>query len=154
MKTNYREIHESLILKSSNFKELKNQILINGIISLSKPKIDFFSYIIKTIISQQISDKVANSIWKKFCENFEKKIPTIRKIKNVSCLKTILDNIGISKKKNEYILNFYKSIISKSINLQMLKGQNEQEIRKQLLKFRGIGQWTCDMIFIFFSFKK
>ena len=34
----------------------------------------------------------------------------------------------------------------------MLKGQNEQEIRKQLLKFRGIGEWTCDMI-LFFSFK-
>ena len=85
MKTNYREIHESLILKSSNFKELKNQILINGI-PLSKPKIDFFSYIIKTIISQQISDKVANSIWKKFGENFEKNTNN-KKIKMLVALK-------------------------------------------------------------------
>jgi len=72
MKVNYDDIHQSLILKSSKFKELKNQIFMNGVIRIPKPKIDFFAFMVKTIISQQISDKAANSIWKKFCKYFDK----------------------------------------------------------------------------------
>ena len=63
MKTNYKDIHESLITKSLKYTEIKNQIFKKGVISLPKPKIDFFSFVVKTIISQQISDKAANSIW-------------------------------------------------------------------------------------------
>ena len=62
MKINYEDIHRLLIKKSTRYNELKNQISKNGIITLSKPKIDFFSFIVKTIISQQISDKIADSI--------------------------------------------------------------------------------------------
>ena len=60
MKINYEDIHRLLIKKSTRYNELKNQISKNGIITLSKPKIDFFSFIVKTIISQQISDKIAD----------------------------------------------------------------------------------------------
>ncbi len=107
MKINYRDIHKLLILKSSNYNELKNQIFENGIISLSKPKIDFFSYVVKTIISQQISDTVANSIWINFCKYFEKNIPKFEKIKNLEWLEdTALENIGISKKKKRIYYSF------------------------------------------------
>ena len=150
MKTNYKDIHESLITKSLKYTEIKNQIFKNGIISLPKPKIDFFSFVVKTIISQQISDKAANSIWEKFCQYFEKNIPNLKKIDNVYFLKTILNNIGISKKKKEYIVNFYRSVSSNSINLNLLKKQEENEFKKQFIKFKGVGDWTCDMILIFF----
>ena len=42
MKVNYDEIHQSLILKEYKILRIKNQIFLNGIIRLSKPKIDFF----------------------------------------------------------------------------------------------------------------
>ena len=95
MKIDYKEIHKSLLLKSSNFYELKKQISNNGLISLSKPKMDFFSYVVKTIISQQISNSLANSIWKKFCSYFEKNEPKLEKIEHIDCLKFSLENLGI-----------------------------------------------------------
>ena len=52
MKINYEDIHRLLIKKSTRYNELKKQISKNGIITLSKPKIDFFSFVVKTIISQ------------------------------------------------------------------------------------------------------
>ena len=58
MKVNYDDIHQSLILKSSKFKKLKNQIFLNGVIRIPKPKIDFFAFMVKTIISLQISDNL------------------------------------------------------------------------------------------------
>ena len=150
MKINYEDIHRLLIKKSTKYNELKKQISKNGIITLSKPKIDFFSFVVKTIISQQISDKVANSIWKKFCKFFEKNTPRFNKIENIHYLESNLKEIGISNKKQEYILNVYNSIISKSINYSIIKNLSENEIRKQLIKLKGIGIWTCDMILIFF----
>ena len=150
MRVNYNEIHQSLILKSTKFSELKNQIFLNGIISLSKPKIDFFSYVVKTIISQQISDKAANSIWKKFCKYFDRNMPHFKKIKDISTLELKLKNIGVSKKKKEYILIFYRSVLSKSFNINIFKDLSEKEIKEHLIQIKGIGVWTCDMILIFF----
>ena len=40
--------------------------------------------------------------------------------------------------------------MSKSINFNLLKSKNEDEIKKQLTSLKGIGNWTCDMILIFF----
>ena len=40
--------------------------------------------------------------------------------------------------------------MSKSIDYSLLKKLSEDEIRKQLIKLKGIGIWTCDMILIFF----
>ena len=150
MKVNYDDIHQSLILKSSKFKKLKNQIFMNGVIRIPKPKIDFFAFMVKTIISQQISDKVANSIWKKFCKYFDKNTPKFKNIKNICSLELQLKNIGISNRKIEYILTLYQSMLSKSLNSNLLKNQSEDEIKKKLTKFKGIGMWTCDMILIFF----
>ena len=150
MKVNYDDIHQSLIFKSSKLKELKNQIFMNGVIRIPKPKIDFFAFMVKTIISQQISDKAANSIWKKFCKYFDKNTPKFKNIKNICSLELQLKNIGISNRKIEYILTIYQSMLSKSLNSNLLKNQSENEIKKKLTKLKGIGMWTCDMILIFF----
>ena len=150
MKVNYDDIHQSLILKSSKFKKLKNQIFMNGVIRIPKPKIDFFAFMVKTIISQQISDKAANSIWKKFCKYFDKNTPKFKNIKNICSLELQLKNIGISNRKIEYILSLYQTMLSKSLNSNLLKNQSENEIKKKLTKLKGIGLWTCDMILIFF----
>ena len=40
--------------------------------------------------------------------------------------------------------------MSKSIDYSLFKKLSEDEIRKQLIKLKGIGIWTCDMILIFF----
>jgi len=57
--------------------------------------LDFFAFLIKTIISQQISDKAAQSIWKKLCLKF---YPRELSIKNVRSLES-LNNFCIPKLK-------------------------------------------------------
>ena len=79
--------------------ETKKQIYENGIIRLSKPKIDFFSYVVKTIISQQISDNVADSIWQKFCKYFEKNIDNILLSSNIN----IVENAASLNNFNNHI---------------------------------------------------
>ena len=61
-----------------------------------------------------------------------------------------MKNIGISKKKKENIIIFYRSVLSKSFNINIFKDLSEKEIKEHLIQIKGIGVWTCDMILIFF----
>ena len=65
MKYKKNKIHNYLLRASADTIFLKKIIKFNGILDLKNNELDFFSFICKTIISQQISFKVANKIWEK-----------------------------------------------------------------------------------------
>ena len=144
---NFKKIHQEILKKSSKFSIIKNEIEKNGLIKIQKSRLDLFSFITKTIISQQISDKVAQSLWKKFCYFLKNEYPNKSDITNIYQLNNALRNIGISQKKKSYIKAFYNS---KENLLNELESQSEDKIRNSLIKFSGIGNWTCDMVLIFY----
>ena len=150
MKINFHYVHNTIIRKCKQYPFIKDQIQKNGVLIIKKQRIDFFSFLIKTIISQQISDKAAESIWKKFCFEFEPKRISIKNIKNLKCLENILEKIKVSKKKKSYICNIYEDLISKSLNTRSLSKMDENLFRSILTEYNGIGPWTCDMLLIFF----
>ena len=140
-------VHSEILKKSFNLEKVKNQIEKNGIIELTKPKLDLFTFISQTIISQQISNKVAQSIWKKFCLLLKTDFPKIEDIRSKKKLSYLLKDIGISNKKKKYIELLYEGINFENVELEKL---NEENIRNYLLNFSGIGNWTCDMVQIFY----
>ena len=140
-------VHSEILKKSFNLKKVKNQIEINGVIELTKPKLDLFTFLSQTIISQQISNRVAQSIWKKFCLLLKTNFPKIEDIRSKKKLSDLLKDIGISNKKKKYIELIYEGINFKNVELVKL---NEENIRSYLLNFSGIGNWTCDMVQIFY----
>ena len=74
--------------------------------------------------------------------------PTIKSINSKNDLLKIFENLGISERKKNYIFNIYDLIIKKSIpNIIHLP---ENIIREKLKKIKGIGNWSCDMVMIFF----
>ena len=145
---NFKKIHQEILRKSSKYKIIKREIEKNGIMKIKKSKLDLFTFITKTIISQQISDKVAQSLWKKYCLFFKTEYPNKNNIINKSLLNDALENIGISQKKKNYIKAFYND--SKKNLVDKLKFQDEEKIRTSIIKFPGIGNWTCDMVLIFY----
>ena len=144
----FKKIHQEILKKSSKFRIVKNEIEKNGIIKIQKSRLDLFSFITKTIISQQISYNVAQSLWKKFCFFLKTEYPNKIDITNNYQLNSALRNIGVSQKKKSYIKAFYDNSKENLINL--LEHQNEEIIRTSLIKFSGIGNWTCDMVLIFY----
>jgi len=145
---NFKKIHQEILRKSSKYNIIKREIEKNGIIKIQKSKLDLFTFITKTIISQQISDKVAQSLWKKFCLFFKTEYPNKKNIINKRLLNNALENIGISQKKKSYIKAFYND--SKKNLIDKLEFHDEEKIRTSLIKFPGIGNWTCDMVLIFY----
>ena len=150
MKIDFNRIHSEIVKNCNKLPYIKKNIQRNGILIVEKQKIDFFSFLIKTIISQQISDKAAQSIWTKFCCKLKTTNPSIKNIKSLSSLKKILEEIKISSGKRNCICNIYKRIMLNNLNFKHLDSLEEENIRSKLTEFKGIGPWTCDIILIFF----
>ena len=146
---NFKKNHEVLLTKCKDFIFLSNEIKANGIIEIHKPKIDFFFFLCKTIISQQISDKVATSIWKKLCENLSNK-KNINSLKNSNDFIYKIKNIGISKRKVGYIINLFRHVKKNKFFFDELSVKKDSEIRNELIEIKGIGEWSIDIFLIFF----
>ena len=103
---NFKKIHQEILKKSSKFRIVKNELEKNGIIKIQKSRLDLFSFITKTIISQQISYKVAESLWKKFCFFLKTEYPNKIDITNKYQLNNALRNIGVSQQKKVILRHF------------------------------------------------
>ena len=150
MKNDFDHIHSEILLKSKSYSHIYEQISLNGVIKVEKTKLDFFTFILKMIISQQISDSLAKIIWGNLCSILNCQNPNIKKIKSKKHLMDSISTLKISKRKIDYIISLYDLIITKDLKVRKILSLNDKGLKDELCKFRGIGPWTCDMILIFF----
>ncbi len=146
----FKKIHKDLLKKSYEFVSLRSEIKINGVIEIKKSDLDLFCFLFKTIISQQISDKVATSIWERICLKLKVRRLELNDFSNKKKLKTLLEEVKISSLKTNYILGIYNDFEQNKINDDQIKKLDETNIRSLLMQYRGVGSWTCDMVLIFF----
>jgi len=57
--------------------------------------------------------------------------------------------IGVSRQKATYIKALSYSIIQKEIDLESLSTKSSQQVREELIKIKGIGNWTIDVYLMF-----
>ena len=128
-------------------KDKKIKILINKYpIPKFSPNDNYFEALSKSIIYQQLNVKVAKIIYTRFLSLFKNKIPTPNQYLNMK--HSDLKDIGLSKQKINYINNI-SIFFKEKYNKHQFKTDSEQEIRKQLIAIKGIGQWTIDMFMMF-----
>ena len=99
------------------------------------------------IIEQQISFKAAITIKKRF-HSIVKNLD-YSQILNIE--DGIIQKIGLSFRKVEYIKNTYKFFSKKSIKFEDL---SNEEVINELTKIKGIGEWTAQMFLIFNFFRQ
>jgi len=58
-------------------------------------------------------------------------------------------NIGISRQKTTYIKALSHSIIQNEIDIESLATKSSQQVREELIKIKGIGNWTIDVYLMF-----
>ena len=150
MRSKNEKIHDLLIEKSRKFPFIKNEISNNGLLKITKQNTDLFSFMVKTIIAQQISNEVAEMLWERLCSQLEQNSISIKSFKNIRYLKKILIKTKISESKINYISELYIAMLKKEIDEHMLLKKTEDEINSLLIGYKGIGQWTCNMILIFY----
>ena len=127
------KIHDFLINKSRKFPFIKNEISNNGLLKITKQNTDLFSFMVKTIIAQQISNEVAEMLWERLCSQLEQNSISIKSFKNIRYLKKILIKTKISKSKINYISELYIAMLKKEIDERMLLKKTEDEINSLLI---------------------
>ena len=104
---------------------------------------DIFYTLIRSVIGQQISVKAASTVWSRFCE----RIGDIEPNNILSADIEELRSCGLSQRKAEYVIGISESW-SDYDSLEW-KEMSDEEIIQELIKLRGVGKWTAEMILIF-----
>ena len=100
-----------------------------------------------SIISQQLSTKVAAIIYERFLALFPAKKPTIQKVLDTP--EDTLRAIGISYAKINYIYAVASFCLEHKITDKKLQKLSNEEIIALLTQIKGVGKWTVEMLLMF-----
>ena len=100
-----------------------------------------------SIISQQLSTKVAKVIFKRFLELYKGKEPKPQQVLDTPA--TTLRSIGLSNAKVSYVHNVAVFCIEHKITDKRLLAMRNEEIIELLVQIKGIGKWSVEMLLMF-----
>ena len=111
-----------------------------------KQKKKVYLHLCGSIMSQQLSVKVADVIWKRFLALYSKQ-PTPQQI--VETPFAALRGIGLSNAKVSYVQNVAKFAIEQGMEFKQLQKMSNEEVTQHLVQIKGVGRWTTEMILMF-----
>lgn len=104
-----------------------------------------FTAIVSSVVSQQISNKAAETVWKRLVNLLGKITP--ERIEAVSLSE--IQGCGMTIRKAGYIKGIANSAITGELNFETLHTFTDSEIIKKLSSLNGVGIWTAEMLLIF-----
>ncbi len=106
---------------------------------------DPFVALVSSVASQQISGRAAESIWRKF-------VGLIGKVTPGNILSKRYEEIrgcGFSSRKTEYIIGIADAAKRGVIDFGNLSSFDDEQVKEMLVKIKGVGEWTAEMILLF-----
>lgn len=111
------------------------------------PSADIYFDLLNSIVSQQLSGKVADVIFGRFLDLFPKKYPSPELVSNIDIEK--LRACGLSNAKAHYVKNVAVFALQRGLQLEKVSSMSDQELIDYLSQIKGVGRWTAEMILIF-----
>ncbi|MDB5275617.1 MAG: DNA-3-methyladenine glycosylase 2 family protein [Ferruginibacter sp.] len=134
------------ILHLNKDKKLKKIIALQEPYVLVKRK-NVYLHLCSSIMSQQLSTKVAAVIYDRFLNLYKNKKPTPRQI--IDTPVETLRSIGLSNAKAQYVQNVCRFFIEEKITDTKLYKMSNEDLIQYLSSIKGVGQWTVEMILMF-----
>jgi len=108
---------------------------------------DAYGALLRAIVGQQLSVAAARTIYGRFTELFGGKTPTPEELLEVDT--DALRGVGLSGAKAKYVRSLAEHIISGELELDRLDELPDEEVARELIAVKGLGQWSVDMFLIF-----
>ncbi len=130
----------------SKDKKLKKLVEAGEPQQLKKRK-NICTYLCASIMSQQLSVKVADIIYNRFIALYGGKEPTPQQILNTPFDK--LRGIGLSNAKVSYVKNVAQFEMEFGMAAKKLSKMSNEEVIEYLIVIKGVGRWTVEMLLMF-----
>lgn len=139
-------------MSTEHLTHLSKDKKLKKIIALQDPHVlvrhkNVYLHLCNSIMSQQLSTKVAQVFHKRFMDLYNGKNPTAQQIADTPF--ETLRGIGLSNAKANYVLNVSRFFIDEKITDTRLYKMNNEEVINYLTQIKGVGQWTVEMILMF-----
>ncbi|HTC01722.1 MAG TPA: hypothetical protein VK705_13660 [Ferruginibacter sp.] len=130
----------------SKDKKLREIITLQDPYTLIKGK-DVYLSLCKSIVSQQLSTRVAEVIYGRFLDLYKNRKPTAQQIIDTPLEK--LRSVGLSNAKANYLQNVCRFFIEEKLTDAKLHKMSDEAIIEKLTQIKGVGKWTVEMILMF-----
>jgi DNA-3-methyladenine glycosylase II len=137
---------ESYISHCSKDKKLKTLLEHQELVRLTKSK-NIYLDLCSSIMSQQLSTKVAAVIYKRFLALFSGAEPKPEQI--IALPFDTLRGIGLSNAKTRYIFNVASFTLEHGMDSRKLSKMSNDEVITYLTQIKGVGKWTAEMLLMF-----
>lgn len=108
---------------------------------------DIYIALTDCIISQQISVKVANVIFARYCQLFSNEYPSPEKV--LQKTDEEMRSAGLSFQKIGYLRNLATFQLEKNLTYNYLQTLSDEEVIQLISQVKGIGRWTVEMLLMF-----
>ncbi len=125
---------------------LKKIINTHGAIKL-RPRKKVYLRLCSSIMSQQLSVKVADVILKRFLLLFGDQEPSPQQILDIPLER--LRAVGLSNAKAQYVHHVCRFFIEQKLTDARLAKMSNEEVIACLTQIKGVGRWTTEMILMF-----
>jgi DNA-3-methyladenine glycosylase II len=134
------------IFHLSKDKRLKKVIENQKPFVLTKQKNVYLDLCV-SIMSQQLSTKVARVFHQRFLNLFDTQTPGAQQILDIPF--ETLRSIGLSNAKANYVHNVCRFFIENKLTDAKLYKMSNEEVIELLTQIKGVGKWTVEMILMF-----
>ena len=106
---------------------------------------DIFESLMDSIVSQQISGKAAETVWRRMTEG----LGAITPDRIAATTVEELQRFGMTFSKARYLHNAGEKVARGKLDLEALREKSDEEVCRELVALDGIGIWTAEMLMIF-----
>lgn len=127
---------------------MKTLIRTHGPIPNLSPSENLFADLVEAIVNQQLSEKAGATIFKRFKGLFgDRRFPKPQHILDIPDQN--IRDAGLSWSKITYIKGISEAILNKKLLTKNLYQLSDELVIEELVKLKGVGRWTAEMILIF-----
>ena len=109
---------------------------------------DHYAALLRAIVGQQLSTKVAAVIWGRLVDRFGGRPPTPQQVldDDPDELRT---SVGLSRAKTTYLRSLAEHVLSGELDLDHAATLSDKELIRELTAVKGLGEWTAHMFLMF-----
>lgn len=125
---------------------LASLVQVHGPLTLTRHA-EYYIHLCQSILSQQLSTKVARVIRQRFLDLYGGRFPAPQEILDTRV--ETFRSIGFSNAKASYVHNVARFALEGGMDDAKLDAMTDEEVIHYLTPIKGVGRWTVEMLLMF-----